>query len=411
MFTKVERLLAWRYLRPNKNEGFLSVITIFSFLGITLGVGTLIVVMAVMNGFHEELMAKILGFNGHISVYAHQGPLLETAPIIPQAAQLPEVRAVAPFIERQALVSFRQGAYGVRLHGLHAHDLQQRTELAPSFRLIAGDTADFSGPVIVLGKRLAEKLQVRLGDYVTLMNPQGQSTAFGLMPKSQRHKVVGIFDAGMSEYNLGYVFIPLAHAQSFYRLDSQLSGVEIFLHHIKDVKPVQQKLEGPYRLLNWQEANNSFFNAVKVERNMMFIILALLIVIAAFNIISGLTMLVKDKRPDIAILRTMGLSRGRVMRVFFLTGSTIGVAGTIAGCIWGVLFARNIESIRRWLEGFLGGNLFNDEIYYLTQLPAIINSGDVASVCGLALILSFLATLYPAWRASSLDPVEALRHG
>ena len=384
MFSPFERLVAFRYLRPRRQEGFVSVIAIFSLLGIMLGVATLIIVMSVMNGFRAELLGRILGLNGHISVYAQSPDGLPNYDAIEKKiAETGNVTLVTPVVEGQVLASNNGRSTGAIVRGVRAEDIAKRKTIADN--IVFGSLDDFKGDdSVIMGARLAMKLGVGVGDNVNLISPKGNVTAFGSVPRVRAYKVVGLFDIGMYEYDSGFIFMPLQAAQN-------LSGEQL-------------------RLVNWQQSNSGFFNALQVERNVMFLILTLIILVAAFNIISGMVMLVKDKGRDIAILRTMGATRSSVMRIFFLAGASIGVLGTLSGLILGVLFCLNIENIRQFIHTLTGTDLFNAEIYFLSQLPADMDISEVVLVCVMSLSLSFLATVYPAWRASRLDPVEALRY-
>ncbi len=413
MFNPFERMVAFRYLRARRREGFISIIAGFSLLGIALGVATLIIVMAVMNGFREELVDRVLGLNGHLNVYAlGGGGLTHYDERVGQIERVPGVVQVTPAIEAQALVVHRDQASGAVVRGVPPDYLTSRPALAAD---LIGDPEAFQGTeVIAIGRRMANRLGVWTGDDLTLIAPQGTPTAFGTMPRMRAYEIVAIFEAGMYEYDNTFIYMPLAAAQIFYRMPDQVNALEVFVQDPDAVDRMRTAI-GPAvagwgRMWDWQQANSSFFTALQVERNVMFLILTLIILVAAFNIISGMVMLVKDKGRDIAILRTMGATRAMILRVFFLTGASIGVVGTLAGLGLGIAFTENIQAIQGWLERLTGTDLFNAEIYFLTQLPAVIDWGEVAAVTGMALGLSFLATIYPAWRAARLDPVEALRY-
>lgn len=414
-FSFVESMIAWRYLRSRRQEGFVSLITALSFLGILLGVATLIIVMAVMNGFKEQLMKQILGFNGEITVYHQQGrPLTDFRELRREIEKIPGVSGVFPIIEGQAVVSAHGNSLGVKVHGVLPEDLKVRPLI--SSKMITGSLTSWGqgeGKEAILGKKMAKMLRVKRGDKISLLLPQGNRTPFGLMPKQVSYTVSGIFEVGMIEYDRSFVFIPLEKAQQLFQLSEGVTGLEVFVHQQDHLDQIQQAIlrGGSLRTVDWRIANQTFFNAVEVERNVMFLILTLIVVIAMFNVIAHLVMLVKDKHRDIGILRTMGMSRASIMRVFFLTGSSIGVSGTLGGFLVGYGFSKNIETIRQWLEKFSGADLFSAEIYFLSKLPAVVRPMDVSLVVGMSLLLSFLATLYPAWRASCLDPVEALRYG
>ena len=413
MFSPFERMVAARYLRPRRREGFISVIAGFSFLGIALGVATLIIVMSVMNGFREELLKRILGLNGHLEVYAAEGVIPNYDAAADAVRALNGVVHVAPMIEGQVMAAAGGRTSGAVVRGIKPEDLRARKILADHIE--AGSLDAFAGEdAILIGARLAQRLGVNVGDKVTLIAPEGRPTAFGTVPRVRAYTLAATFEVGMYEYDSTFIFMPLKAAQIYFRMPDAVSSLEVIaadpdrLRFLRD--SILQALDRPLRILDWQQANSSFFNAIEVERNVMFLILTLIIVVAAFNIISSLIMLVKDKGQDIAILRTMGATRGMIMRIFLLSGASIGVAGSLAGFALGLAFADNIEIIRRGIQGLTGTELFAPEIYFLSQLPAKVDAGEVATVVIMALVLSFLATLYPSWRAARLDPVEALRY-
>jgi lipoprotein-releasing system permease protein len=412
IFNSFERMVAFRYLRARRKEGFISVIAGFSLAGIGLGVATLIVVMAVMNGFRHELLGRILGINGHIGVYGAGAPLSGFDALADSIRKMPGVTKVIPTAEGQVFATSPGGGTGGIVRGVRAEDLLTRPIFQKKYR---GNPADFAGDdAVVIGKRLAEKLGVRIGDSVSLISPKGNSTAFGTVPRMRGYKVVGTFDVGMFEYDSGFIFMPLEAAQTYFRLPGAVTQIEVFLENPDMVPEIRKAIWGTTgtgaNIYDWQQANANFFNAIQVERNVMFLILTLIILVAAFNIISSLIMLVKDKGRDIAILRTMGATRSMILRIFFLAGASVGVVGTVAGTILGVAFATNIENIRQFIQSIIGRELFAAEIYFLTQLPARVETREVVTVVLMALGLSFAATIYPAWRAAKLDPVEALRY-
>lgn len=414
IFSAFERMVAFRYLRARRKEGFVSVIAAFSFLGIVLGVATLIIVMAVMNGFRQELLSRVLGLNGHLGVYAAHGTVLnDYEALAGRAAAVKGVDMVMPLIEGQVMVSSVRSAQGAIVRGVRPQDFAKRPVLADS--IVGGSAASFSDPdTVVIGDRLAQKLGVYVGEEITLISPKGTVTAFGSVPRMRSYTIGGTFSVGMYEYDSAFIFMPIEEAQKFFNMDNTVTNLEVFLNShdlVSSVQPQMTARLGPQvRIYDWQRSNAAFFNAIQVERNVMFLILTLIILVASFNMISGLIMLVKDKGRDIAVLRTMGATRGMVMRIFFMSGASIGFFGTLFGVLFGLLFCDNIESIRRFLECLAGTDLFAAEIYFLTQLPAEVDPVEVVAVVVMALFLSFAATLYPSWRAARLDPVEALRY-
>ena len=413
MFSFFEWMVAMRYLRARRQEGFISVIAWFSLMGIALGVATLIIVMSVMNGFREELLTRILGINGHLSIYGQINQLRDFDPIAERLRKMTGVVAVTPMIEGQVMVTARGVAQGAVVRGIRATDLTSRNIVAGNIK--AGSLDAFKGKnAIVVGQRMASKLGVGVGDKITLISPKGSTTAFGTVPRMKAYTVAATFEIGMYEYDSSFVFMPLENAQVYFKMPGAISNLEVFVtdpdNAIAIGRDISKEMKGAVRIHDWQRVNASFFNAIQVERNVMFLILTLIIVVAAFNIISSLIMLVKDKGKDIAILRTMGATSGMIMRIFFIAGASVGTIGTLAGLGLGLAFTQNIESIRQWIQGLTGTDLFAAEIYFLSKLPAVVDPSEVVAVVLMGLGLSFLATLYPAWRASKLDPAEALRY-
>jgi lipoprotein-releasing system permease protein len=416
MFNAFERMVAFRYLRARKGERFVSVIAIFSLVGIALGVATLIIVMSVMGGFRQELLGRILGLNGHLGVYGTERNIADYAAMAARIRAVPGVVSATPIVEGQVLLTSEQGgASGGLARGVDPADLRGRGIVARN--IVGGSLERFEGEdAIVIGSRLAQRFRIGVGDRVTLVSPQGRTTVFGTVPRVRAYTVVAIFQIGMHEYDNSFVFLPIGAAQTFFQTGDAATQIETFVEDPTRVattsRAIRAALAGqPIRILDWQDANSSFFAAVQVERNVMFLILTLIILVAAFNIISSLIMLVKDKARDIAVLRTMGASSGAILRIFLLCGASVGVAGTLIGFALGLAFCLNIEAIRQALQALSGTELFSPEVYFLSRLPAVVNPAEVAQVVGMGLGLSLLATLYPSWRAARTDPVVTLRNG
>lgn len=413
-FSAFERMVAWRYLRSRRKEAFISVIASISFAGIMLGVATLIIVMAVMNGFRAELLVRILGINGHVVMQPIDSPLEDYAAIAGRIDAVPGVKYAIPLVDGQTLASGNIGAgTGALVRGIRGEDLAKLELVAKNVR--QGSIVGFDeSEGVAIGTRMAENLGLVLGDSITLISPDGDVSPLGTTPRVKTYPIVAIYEIGMSEYDSSIIFMPLTEAQLYFNMEKRAQALEIFVDNPDAIdalkKPLEEAAQRPIFLTDWRQRNHTFFSALEVERNVMFMILTLIVLVAALNIISGLVMLVKDKGADIAILRTMGATRGAVMRIFLMTGAAIGGAGTIAGVILGIVVCLNVESIRQFFSWLSGTVLFNPELYFLSQLPAKMDPGETISVILMALFLSFLATLFPAWRAAKLDPVEALRY-
>jgi lipoprotein-releasing system permease protein len=413
-FSAFERLVAWRYLRSRRKETVISVIASISFLGIMLGVATLIVVMAVMNGFRAELLVRILGINGHLVVQPIDMPLEDYEAVAQRINGVAGVKYAIPLIDGQVLASGTVGAgTGALVRGISGNNLGKLTVVSSNIKhgsLVGFDQSEG----VAIGQRMANNLGLVLGDMITLVSPDGDVTPMGTTPRVKAYPVVAIFEVGMSEFDSSVIFMPFEEAQLYFNMEGRAQTIEVFVDNPDDVDSLRELVEiaaaRQVFISDWRQRNETFFSALQVERNVMFMILTLIVLVAALNIISGLIMLVKDKGHDIAILRTMGATRGAILRIFLMTGAAIGVTGTIAGVILGVLLCLNVERIREFFSWISGTVLFNPELYFLSQLPAKMDIGETISVVLMALILSFIATLFPAWRAANLDPVEALRY-
>jgi lipoprotein-releasing system permease protein len=413
-FAPFEWLIAGRYLRARRAEGFISVIAGFSFLGIMLGVATLIIVMAVMNGFRKELVGKILGLNGHVIVNKVGAPFTDYDEVAKALAKIKDVKYAIPLIEGQVMASTQAAATGGSVRGMTEAGMKALTILSGNLRY--GSTLDdFEAKEgIAIGTRLADQLRVTIGDTVSLVGPRGACTPFGCIPRNKAYPVTAIFEMGMAEYDRIMIFMPLKEAQKFFNREAGADVIEVVTKDPETVDTTVANMRGlgipDLHFSDWRQRNETFIRVLDIERIMMFIILSLIVVVAAFNIISGLMMLVKDKGRDIGILRTMGATQGAIMRVFLITGAAIGVVGTLAGFVIGVVFTWNIEAIRQGIMWLTGRTVFDPNVYYLNRMPADMDPFETGMIVVMALLLSILATLYPSWRASRLDPVEALRY-
>lgn len=412
-FSAFEWLLAWRYLRARRKEGFISVIAILSLVGIMLGVAVLIIVMAVMNGFRAELTDKILGFKGHITIYGQQETIEQYDPIVDIIRGLDGVVRVTPLIESQVMAQGPRTMTGALVRGVTPEDLQDISIV--SGNIIFGSLDDFKGGhAIIIGQRMAQNLGIRVGDAVTLLSPEGPNTAFGSAPRRKAYRVVATYSVGMSEYDAAVIFMPLDQAQLFFNKKGGVNMIEVMVNNPDKVRDqraaINKAIRLPFNVYDWTEINATLVSALVVERNVMFLVLTMIILIASLNVISGMIMLVKDKGAGIAILRTMGATKGTIMRVFFVAGSSIGGLGTLFGFILGVLVCQNIEAVRQTIMFLTGTEVFAPEVYFLSKMPAKMDNNETIAVVVMALTLSFLATLYPSWKAARVDPVEALRY-
>jgi lipoprotein-releasing system permease protein len=407
-------MVAVRYLLPHRKGGFASLIAIISFLSFMIGVAALIIVMSVMNGFRVELQSKILGFNGHIVVTPYETPLTDFNAVSERISKVPGVKLAVPFVEGQVLVSSPFSAGGALVRGMTLADLQRLPGLATNIKEGKLDNFD-AGQGVVIGTRLASQLGLQVGDTLQLISPKGDTTAFGTTPRIKVYPIAATFEVGMSDIDSGFVIMPLQEAQAYFSRDGDVTGIEVYIDDPDRVQAESDAIKAaagrPVSMVDWRQRNSAFFTALQVERNVMFMILLLLVVMAALGVVSSMVMLVQSKQTDIAIMRTMGATRGAMLRVFFITGMSIGLLGPLFGLILGLVFCRYIENIQEFISWLLNTQMFNSEIYFLSRLPAKTDPAEVVIVVITTLVLCFLATLYPSWRAARLDPVEALRGG
>ena len=412
-FAPFEWLIAFRYLRARRKQRFIGVIALFSVLGIMLGVAALIVVMSVMNGFRKELYDKIIGINGHLFLTASERPLTDYDEVVTKLAGIQGMKIILPMIEGAAGVSSPVNQSGALIRGIRESDLKRVPGVAANIKL--GTLDGFDGAEgVAIGRRLADNLGLALGDKLTILTAKGADTPFGTAPRIKSYPVVAIFQIGMSEYDGTIVYMPLEEAQLFFNKEGEVSVIEAYVDNPDKMDEYRDQIDfvagRPLLMTDWRQRNKVFFDALKVESNVMFMILAMIVLVAALNIISGLIMLVQDKGKAIAILRTIGATRGAIMRIFLITGASIGIVGTLAGAALGLLVAHNVEGLRQGLNSLLGANIFPAELYFLSRLPSVVEPRDVTVVVIMTLSLALLATLYPSWRAARLDPVEALRY-
>ena len=416
MFTKLERKIAFRYLAA-KRRGFGSVVSWVSLIGIMLGVATLIVVMSVMGGFHDTLLSRIVGMNGHVVVYHQDGAIADYDFLINKMRESKKisgaVTSIVPIAEGQVMVTADGNNSGAMVRGIRMTDLAEKTTTGT--RVYGKKLTEIRDGELVVGATLARKLSVGRGDNISLVSANGgTATAFGTMPRIMSYPVEASFFMGMYEYDLGYVFMPLETAQKYLNIGNSVTHIDLFLKDAENTDSVRDALisvlPDGYVVRDWRDLNRGFVGALQVESNVMFLILMLIVIVAAFNIVSSLVMLVKDKSRDIAVLRTFGVSRRSMMRIFILSGTSIGIIGAIFGTVLGVVVAIYIEPIRKFFQWITGRDLFPAELYYLSELPSRVEPITVIGIAVIAIALAFLATIYPAWKAANTDPVEVLRN-
>jgi len=416
MFTKLERKIAFRYLGARR-RGFGSVVSWVSLIGIMLGVATLIVVMSVMGGFHDTLLSRIVGMNGHVVVYHQDGAIADYDFLISRMRDnqtvARAVESIVPIAEGQVMVTARGNNSGAMVRGIRMTDLAKKT--TNGTRVYGRKLSEINDGELIMGAALSRALGVHMGDTVSLVSANGATpTAFGTMPRIMSYPVMTSFFMGMYEYDSGYIFMPLETAQKYLNIGDSVTHIDLFLKNPEDTTSVREalitSLPDGYVVRDWRDLNRGFVGALQVESNVMFLILLLIVIVAAFNIVSSLVMLVKDKSRDIAVLRTFGVSRRSMMHIFILSGTSIGVIGAIFGTVLGVVVAIYIEPIRKFFQWATGRDLFPAELYYLSELPSRLEFTTVMGIALIAIALAFLATIYPAWKAANTDPVEVLRN-
>ncbi|MDD5711668.1 MAG: lipoprotein-releasing ABC transporter permease subunit [Smithellaceae bacterium] len=412
-----EFFIGLRYLRAKRKQVFVSVTTLISVIGIFLGVAALIIVLAVMNGFETDLRNKILGINSHVVVMEYTGAMADYEKVMGQVKQVPGVAAATPFIYSQAMLKSGDNISGVILRGLNPGDALKVINVG---RMQSGSMGALTGekkkgvPGIVVGRELAKNMGLFLHDTVSIISPMGISTPMGMVPRLKKFEVVGIFDSGFYEYDSTLAFLSLPDCQDFLGMGSAVTGIEIKVDDIYKAdaigKSIEEKLGYPYWARNWMEMNKNLFAALKLEKRVMFLILSLIVLVAAFNIIITLIMVVMEKHRDIAILKSMGASSGSIMKIFIFQGLIIGGIGTLLGCLGGLLIAHNLTAVSLFVENLFGIKFLPGDVYYLNELPSLVSYPDVVVIVLASVLLSFLSTLYPSYKAAKLDPVEALRY-
>ena len=413
MISFFEIWISLKYLFPKTKEKFFSVVTLFSFLGISLGVATLIIVMSVMNGFREELTSKILGINGHLKIKSsYSSKLKSDSEFLKKIEGVDKNLILHKVVTSQGLLSFRKYSSGVLIKGVTENFFLERNILTKSIsRQFIKDFKSDKG--IFVGEKLKKKLGLSIGDYLTIMSSQNYETIFGNLPRSANFKIIGFFDIGMYEYDTSLIFMPINLLQKFLDNNGRIDHYEIIVENFNDLELIKSHLRqiipDYLRIIDWRELNPSLFNAIEVERNVMFLILLLIIIVAAFNLISSMMILVSNKKKDIGVLRVLGISKFQLLRIFILNGFLIGFLGTILGVVIGLSFCANINEIRSFIEFFTGSSLFSEEIYFFSNLPIIINSAQIIKICSISLFLSFAATVYPSIKATKVEPINLIK--
>ena len=409
MFTTVEKLITTRNLKPKKKEGFLKVISIFSFLGIMLGVATLIIVMSVMNGFRTELTEKILGFNPHITIKPYSNSITENFYL--DLKNKYKKAKIVKSLYGEGVIITSNTAKGVLVRGINKNQIKELDLFQNN--IIDGEISNFNNGRIIIGKHLAIELGVVVGDKINLMSSTSSPSLFGMVPKQSSYKIISVFSSGLYEYDKNVIFFNLNDSLSFFEKTNDDINLDIYLKDPLNADVYKNEIQeiNPGLFVNsWSDQNKSFLSALKVERNVMFLILTLIIIVAAFNIISGLTILIKNKTKEIAILKALGLSKKSIVKSFFLTGFTIGLTATIAGVILGVTFSIYIEEIRQFLSSVFNLQIFPEDVYFLDEMPSEINAKSILSITLFSIVVTSLASLFPSFAVAKVEPIKALKY-